>query len=54
MRAESGTTLVMVTHDEHVATRDERVLEKREQPRQKRGEPRGYNPTASKDVFPRA
>lgn len=27
LRAESGTTLVMVTHDEHVATRGERVLE---------------------------
>jgi len=27
LREESGTTLVMVTHDEHVATRGERVLE---------------------------
>jgi predicted ABC-type transport system involved in lysophospholipase L1 biosynthesis ATPase subunit len=27
MRAEGGTTLVMVTHDEHIATRGERVLE---------------------------
>ena len=27
MRAESGTTLVMVTHDEHIARRGERVLE---------------------------
>jgi predicted ABC-type transport system involved in lysophospholipase L1 biosynthesis ATPase subunit len=27
MRAESGTTLVMVTHDEHIAKRGERVLE---------------------------
>ncbi len=27
MRADSGTTLVMVTHDEHIATRGERVLE---------------------------
>lgn len=27
MRQESGTTLVMVTHDEHVAKRGERVLE---------------------------
>jgi predicted ABC-type transport system involved in lysophospholipase L1 biosynthesis ATPase subunit len=27
MRLESGTTLVMVTHDEHVARRGERVLE---------------------------
>jgi predicted ABC-type transport system involved in lysophospholipase L1 biosynthesis ATPase subunit len=27
MRAESGATLVMVTHDEHIASRGERVLE---------------------------
>jgi len=27
LRQESGTTLVMVTHDQHVATRGERVLE---------------------------
>jgi predicted ABC-type transport system involved in lysophospholipase L1 biosynthesis ATPase subunit len=27
LREESGTTLVMVTHDQHVATRGERVLE---------------------------
>jgi lipoprotein-releasing system ATP-binding protein len=27
MRAESGTTMVMVTHDEHIAKRGERVLE---------------------------
>jgi predicted ABC-type transport system involved in lysophospholipase L1 biosynthesis ATPase subunit len=27
MRAESGTTMVMVTHDEHIARRGERVLE---------------------------
>jgi predicted ABC-type transport system involved in lysophospholipase L1 biosynthesis ATPase subunit len=27
MRVESGTTLVMVTHDEHIAKRGERVLE---------------------------
>jgi predicted ABC-type transport system involved in lysophospholipase L1 biosynthesis ATPase subunit len=27
MRAESGTTLVMVTHDEHIARRGERLLE---------------------------
>lgn len=27
MRAQSGTTLVMVTHDEHIARRGERVLE---------------------------
>jgi predicted ABC-type transport system involved in lysophospholipase L1 biosynthesis ATPase subunit len=27
MRAESGTTLIMVTHDEHIAKRGERVLE---------------------------
>lgn len=27
MRTESGTTLVMVTHDEHIARRGERVLE---------------------------
>jgi predicted ABC-type transport system involved in lysophospholipase L1 biosynthesis ATPase subunit len=27
MRAESGTTLIMVTHDEHIAKRGERVLQ---------------------------
>jgi predicted ABC-type transport system involved in lysophospholipase L1 biosynthesis ATPase subunit len=27
MRAESGTTLIMVTHDQHIAKRGERVLE---------------------------
>ena len=27
MRSESGTTLIMVTHDEHIAKRGERVLE---------------------------
>jgi predicted ABC-type transport system involved in lysophospholipase L1 biosynthesis ATPase subunit len=27
LREDSGTTLVMVTHDEHIATRGERVLE---------------------------
>src|SRR5439155_1668026 len=27
MRAESGTTMVMVTHDEHIAKRGERLLE---------------------------
>jgi len=27
MRAETGATLVMVTHDQHVAKRGERVLE---------------------------
>jgi putative ABC transport system ATP-binding protein len=27
LREDSGTTLVMVTHDQHIATRGERVLE---------------------------